>query len=159
MGKRYTKRLSFGAECQVELCLEPCFKNHSPVHNGGNNPVKPNIIPRSNSLPASSTQRNAILRSNSMYSSPQMTRKKGYQSNAPFNNKPKHIMQKDSHNEQVISHPQNYPCMWNGMSSNLPTSPIPIPGKAAPNCYQTQQGSPEVLNELNVRNFFIHLFV
>ncbi|GFY46614.1 putative bifunctional UDP-N-acetylglucosamine transferase and deubiquitinase ALG13 [Trichonephila inaurata madagascariensis] len=124
-------------------------QNHSPVHNGGNNPVKPNIIPRSNSLPASSSQRNAVLRSNSMYSSPQMTRKKGYQSSASFNNKPKHIMQKDSRNEQVISHPQNYPCMWNGMSSNLPTSPIPIPGKAAPNCYQTQQGSPEVLNELN----------
>lgn len=124
-------------------------QDHSPVHNGGNNHVKPNIIARSNSLPTSSSQRNTVVRSNSMYSSSQMTRKKGYQSGTPFNHKPKHILQKDSRNEQAICPPQNYPCMWNEMSPSLPTSPIPIPGKDVPDCYQTQHGSPEVLNDLN----------
>ncbi|GFR10518.1 bifunctional UDP-N-acetylglucosamine transferase and deubiquitinase ALG13 [Trichonephila clavata] len=51
-------------------------QNHFPVHNGGNNPVKPNIIARSNTLPASSSQQNTVVHSNSMYSSSQMTLKK-----------------------------------------------------------------------------------
>ncbi|GFY52761.1 uncharacterized protein TNIN_371721 [Trichonephila inaurata madagascariensis] len=74
-------------------------QNHFPVHNGGNNGVKSNIIARSNSVPASSSQRNTAVRINSVYSSCQMTRKKGHQSNTPFNNKPKHILKKYSHNE------------------------------------------------------------
>ncbi|GFR10521.1 bifunctional UDP-N-acetylglucosamine transferase and deubiquitinase ALG13 [Trichonephila clavata] len=81
------------------------LQNHFPIHNGGNNPVKPNIIARSNSLPASSSQRNTVVHSNGMYSSSQMTRKKGHKSNTPFNNKPKYILQKDSRNEQVIRPP------------------------------------------------------
>ncbi|GFU32801.1 protein O-linked-mannose beta-1,4-N-acetylglucosaminyltransferase 2 [Nephila pilipes] len=124
-------------------------QDHSPVHNSGNNSMKPNIIARSNSLPTSSSQRNTVLRSNSMYSSPQMSRKKGHQSSAPFNHKPKHMLQNDSRNGQAICSPQNFPCMWNGISPSLPTSPIPIPGKTVPDCYQTQPGSPEVLNDFN----------
>ncbi|GFT28279.1 uncharacterized protein TNCV_646051 [Trichonephila clavipes] len=77
-----------------------------------------------------------------------MTLKKGHQSSTPFNNKRKHIVKKDSHNEQVIPAPQYLPCMWNGMLPNVPTLSIPIPGKAFLDCYESQQESPEVLNEL-----------
>ncbi|GFT28277.1 uncharacterized protein TNCV_646031 [Trichonephila clavipes] len=84
-----------------------------------------------------------------MYLSSQMTLKKGNQSNTPFNNKRKHKLKKDSHNEQVISASQNFPCMWNEMLLNVPTSSIPLPGKSFPDCYESQQESPEILNKLN----------
>ncbi|CAL1295027.1 unnamed protein product [Larinioides sclopetarius] len=145
--KVYSDGMQPGSDAEKSRSKKNAKKHqeHSPTHNGGNNSLKPNVIARSNSLPVASSQRNCILRSNSLYSSPQMPRKKGYSSNTPINHKLKHSAPK----EQQVRVPQNFPYIWSGIPPNLPTSPIPIPGKVVPDCYQGQHGSPEMLNDIN----------
>ncbi|GIX74416.1 putative bifunctional UDP-N-acetylglucosamine transferase and deubiquitinase ALG13 [Caerostris darwini] len=148
------------------------YQDNSPSRNNGHNSSKSNIIARSNSLPAASTtQRNSVFRCNSMHSSAQFSRKKTHGPNTSLANKPKSSMPKDARNVtgpvydmpsetdasklspadvhyyQPIRQPQNFPFMWNGMPPTIPSPPIPIPGKVSPDYYQ--QGSPEMLNELN----------
>ncbi|XP_055941406.1 putative bifunctional UDP-N-acetylglucosamine transferase and deubiquitinase ALG13 isoform X2 [Argiope bruennichi] len=149
--KVYSDGMQTGSDAEKSRCKKNVkkFQEYSPTHSGGNNSLKPNAITRSNSLPVASSQRNCILRSNSLYSSPQIPRKKGHSSSTPINHKLKHPVPKEVHNGQQVRVPQNYPYIWNGIPPNLPTSPIPIPGKATPDCYQGQHGSPEMLNEIN----------
>ncbi|XP_054719615.1 putative bifunctional UDP-N-acetylglucosamine transferase and deubiquitinase ALG13 [Uloborus diversus] len=121
------------------------YQEYSPVHDGNNSSSKSNTIVRSNSLPTS--QHNFYSKNNNSTQS----RRRGPSSSTPVSNKSKNHYEKESRN-QTIRSPGNFSCIWPA-DKNLPTSPIPIPGKLRTDCYRIHPESPETLNELNERNW------